>query len=281
MYSQENLIGHVPTKLICYVSKIDRQKFLPRTVEEIEQCRAHILNTPELLNGILQASANCPNLHQLLHVLPSEEGETVFWYELLKDRISLRTFIEINSLTAVETVELFAQIFAGPHALHLQRILHRDIKPENYVVENGLVMLTDYEFADLLGQAPAVIEMGTPNFMANEAREPNYQSEPQTDVYSLGKTVLDILFIIWDRLEITSSHRSHGLKMLNTVNGNDDIDIVAKLACLEDCGFPRTAKAVLKSVYFDKQARYTSVAEFARFFVAAYISDLNKLGLMN
>jgi eukaryotic-like serine/threonine-protein kinase len=78
---------------------------------------------------------------------------------------------------------------------HRQGVLHRDIKPSNLLVDQqGTVWITDFglakaEGADELTQAGDIV--GTIRFMAPERFEG--RSLPQSDVYSLGLTLYEML----------------------------------------------------------------------------------------
>jgi WD40 repeat protein/serine/threonine protein kinase len=78
---------------------------------------------------------------------------------------------------------------------HRQGILHRDVKPSNLLLDaQGTVWVTDFglakaEGADELTQTGDIV--GTVRFMAPERFEG--QSLPQSDVYSLGLTLYELL----------------------------------------------------------------------------------------
>jgi serine/threonine protein kinase/WD40 repeat protein len=78
---------------------------------------------------------------------------------------------------------------------HRQGVLHRDVKPSNLLLDQqGLVWITDFglakaEGADELTQTGEVV--GTVRFMAPERLEG--RSLPQSDVYSLGLTLYELL----------------------------------------------------------------------------------------
>jgi serine/threonine protein kinase/tetratricopeptide (TPR) repeat protein len=78
---------------------------------------------------------------------------------------------------------------------HRQGILHRDVKPSNLLLDTqGIVWITDFglakaEGADELTQAGDIV--GTIRFMAPERFEG--RSLPQSDVYSLGATLYELL----------------------------------------------------------------------------------------
>jgi serine/threonine protein kinase/WD40 repeat protein len=78
---------------------------------------------------------------------------------------------------------------------HRQGVLHRDVKPSNLLLDQqGIVWITDFglskaEGSDELTQSGEIV--GTMRFMAPERFEGN--SLPQSDVYSLGLTLYEML----------------------------------------------------------------------------------------
>lgn len=77
--------------------------------------------------------------------------------------------------------------------LHARGVVHADIKPGNILVgEDGSATLIDLGQACLAGTEKERVQ-GTPGFMAPEQREKG-PLVPETDVFSLGATLLQSLF---------------------------------------------------------------------------------------
>jgi serine/threonine protein kinase/tetratricopeptide (TPR) repeat protein/WD40 repeat protein len=90
---------------------------------------------------------------------------------------------------------LGAQVADGLAYAHKQGILHRDVKPSNLLLDaQGTVWITDFglakaEGADELTQTGDIV--GTVRYMAPERFDG--QSLPQSDIYSLGLTLYELL----------------------------------------------------------------------------------------
>jgi WD40 repeat protein/serine/threonine protein kinase len=97
------------------------------------------------------------------------------------------------------TVQLLDQIAAALMLAHQRGIIHRDLKPANILLdEGGNVYLTDFGIAKVMttprsaSQTQPGVVPGSPAYMAPEAVN-NEPLTPQTDIYSLGVMLFEIL----------------------------------------------------------------------------------------
>src|SRR5258708_33735472 len=112
---------------------------------------------------------------------------------------SLRKFLEQQGALPLQTVtRILSQLAGALDAAHRHHVIHRDIKPENILMdEEGNAYLADFGIAkradqDSNGSREPESFSGTLAYAAPELlrREP---SSPQSDIYSLGHVVYEML----------------------------------------------------------------------------------------
>ena len=124
---------------------------------------------------------------------------------------TLRYLLEQRTCEQVQTpylsdrfVDIFRRVCQTMAIAHQDGIIHRDLKPENIMVDDfGTVYIMDWGLAKFVAQeektAPANHShigtvMGTPSYMSPEqARGEDYASDTQSDVFSLGVILYEIL----------------------------------------------------------------------------------------
>jgi serine/threonine protein kinase len=77
---------------------------------------------------------------------------------------------------------------------HKRQLIHRDVKPANILVSgDGRVVLTDFGLALDVNEGSVGEVMGTPHYIAPEQAQRSDQAVPQSDLYSLGVVLFEML----------------------------------------------------------------------------------------
>ena len=110
---------------------------------------------------------------------------------------NLRDKLEAHKGDAEWALSVAGQMALALGYAHRHKVIHRDVKPENILFrENGVAVLTDFGIAKTISsdtnltRAGAVI--GTPRYMSPEQTD-GLGNEPQTDIYSLGIILFEML----------------------------------------------------------------------------------------
>ncbi len=120
-------------------------------------------------------------------------------------------------LTVPETISVTKQIAQGMQVVHNEGIVHRDIKASNilYNKEHDWVKIIDFGIVrDIHSEAsltPQGCVLGTPYYMSPEQCWGDQNLTPQSDIYSLGILVYQMLigdlpFVQGSPVEILRSH---------------------------------------------------------------------------
>jgi serine/threonine protein kinase len=146
-----------------------------------------------------EAAANLqhPNI-VAIHEVGIHEGQHYFSMDFVDGR-NLAAVIRGGTITARRAAELIKTMADAIQYAHQRGILHRDLKPQNVLIdERGEPRITDFGLAKQttrdsgLTQTGAV--MGSPSYMPPEqATGRQDQIAPQSDVYSLGAILYEIL----------------------------------------------------------------------------------------
>ncbi len=122
------------------------------------------------------------------------EGVIFFSMELVKGEDLASLLHRAGRLPQEKVVEIGLQLCGGLAAAHAQGVLHRDLKPANVLIdEDGLVRISDFGIAIPRAEAGRHALTGTPAYMAPEQRTPGMRVSEQTDIYSLGLVLYDML----------------------------------------------------------------------------------------
>ena len=137
-----------------------------------------------------------PNVAQVYDCI-CENGNTYIIEEYIPGKTLAEIFAEKGTFSEKETAEIMAELCSGLDELHRQEppIIHNDIKTSNIMIkEDGNVILFDFDISRIYkeGSYKNTKLMGTYEYAAPE----HYgfgQSDPRTDIYSLGVTMHEML----------------------------------------------------------------------------------------
>lgn len=124
----------------------------------------------------------------LFYVMPLVEGES------LRERLARSGPIPLD-----EAVRLAREIGEALTYAHEQGFVHRDIKPDNIMLARGHALVADFGIARALSGVPDVsltstgLSLGTPLYMSPEQALSDPGLNYQTDIYSLGCVVYEML----------------------------------------------------------------------------------------
>ncbi len=112
---------------------------------------------------------------------------------------SLADLIHNGPLENQVAAEYMEPVARAVHSAHEHGILHRDIKPQNILIDSdsGAALVADFGLAKLHGNQSELTRagevMGTPQFMSPEQAKDSGRVTAQSDVYSLGATLYNLL----------------------------------------------------------------------------------------
>lgn len=112
---------------------------------------------------------------------------------------SLENLLMQGAMPLDSIIALFNQICPALHTAHRNSIVHQDIKPANILMDDDQnAYLADFGIAknltgpDLDNQNKLGVLLGTPEYIAPEQIR-SFQSQPQSDIYSLGIILFELL----------------------------------------------------------------------------------------
>ena len=134
-----------------------------------------------------------------VHDLGEQDGELFLTMELVEGPSLEQRLADEGRLDSRTVARLAGQICAGLAAAHRVGVLHRDLKPGNVLLDrDSAVRLTDFGIASSLrendrGEDPRRALYGTPLYMAPEDLGASSPVTQQTDLYSLGVLLYELV----------------------------------------------------------------------------------------
>jgi len=112
----------------------------------------------------------------------------------LKDKLAKE-----GKLSFEETLRIMKQVCAGLQVAHEKGLVHRDIKPANILFDSqGNTVISDFGLAKAVQDSSVTAAssaggMGTPAYRAPELWEGDTPATPETDIYSMGCVLFEML----------------------------------------------------------------------------------------
>jgi serine/threonine protein kinase len=157
---------------------------------------------PEMVAGFLKEAkiigmTNHPNIVKL-YGEGQWEGGLYIAMEFIRG-VSLRQFIEQQSLSMKRSIDIILQVAYALCHLHSHGVIHGDLKPENILItEDGIVKVIDFGIARLheevkkeKGKTRRIV--GTPTYMSPEQKEDPSKISFASDIYALGIIAYELL----------------------------------------------------------------------------------------
>ena len=114
-----------------------------------------------------------------------------------EETVIVEEFIQgehLHKLSEPQARQILLQMCDGLKELHEQKIIHRDIKPSNMILQGERIRLIDFDAARIYkdGKEEDTQLLGTKGYAPPE-QYGNGQTDPRSDIYSLGVTFKELL----------------------------------------------------------------------------------------
>ncbi|MEL7435232.1 MAG: protein kinase [Chloroflexota bacterium] len=145
------------------------------------------------------------------------DGADLRW--VLRDYASNGELIDYKTL-----YDIINQIAKALDYAHKNGVIHRDIKPSNIMIaRDGAAILTDFGLALDTNEGTLGEAFGSPHYIAPEQAVNSAKAVPQTDIYSLGVVLYEMLtgsmpFTQGSALQVAMAHISDTLPDPLTIN---------------------------------------------------------------
>lgn len=157
---------------------------------------------PEMVARFLQEAkiismTNHPNIVKVYGEGPWEGGLYIAM-EFIRG-VSLRQFIEQQSLSLKRCIDIILQVAYALSHLHSHGVIHGDLKPENILMaEDGEVKVIDFGIAHLQEDVKKERKknskiLGTPTYMSPEQKEDPSKLSFASDIYALGVIAYELI----------------------------------------------------------------------------------------
>jgi serine/threonine-protein kinase len=124
-----------------------------------------------------------------------EENDAIAFVMEYIEGETLKEYLDRNGKLKDDVIKaIFTQMLEAAGYVHKQNLIHRDIKPSNFMInKDGEVKLIDFGIAKNTDTSSAEytqtntgMQMGTLTYMSPEQIKSSKDVGPQTDIYSLG-----------------------------------------------------------------------------------------------
>ena len=224
---------------------------------------------PERFQREIRLAASLQHPH-VLSVHDSGETEGRFWFtmpyvrgESLRERLRREP-----QLPVADAIRITLEAAQGLADAHRQRIVHRDVKPENILLtEDGSTLVADFGVARALDGPPEQdltvtgLAIGTPKYMAPE--QMTGVVDARTDQYALAETCFEML-------AGSAPFASRGLLSFSLRRPTDPVPDLRTRRADVPAGVER---AIARALAFDPDARFPSIAEFAKALAGGATTD--------
>ena len=139
-----------------------------------------------------------PSIARLYSSESFRDGTPCFVMEYVEGE-SLTAYCLNNNCSLTDRMQLFRQVCEAVQHAHERGVIHRDLKPSNILVKkNGAIRLLDFGIAKQLdAETPMTVTGAAPAPMTLAYAAPEQvrggTSGTQTDIYSLGATLYELL----------------------------------------------------------------------------------------
>lgn len=105
-----------------------------------------------------------------------------------------RYLLEAELMSHTDVIRIGRAVAGGLDYAHKQGVVHRDVKPANIMINrDDRVVVTDFGLALDMGQGSMGQIFGTPHYVAPEQVRHSADASPQSDIYSLGIVLYEML----------------------------------------------------------------------------------------
>src|SRR5579859_6278662 len=235
-----------------------------------------LIDDPEFLLRFQNEAASTGRIHHANVVTiyesgQADDGSPYIAMEYLDGESLRQALTRRGSFPIAECASIIGQAARGLNAAHKLGIIHRDLKPDNIFLTRGdegeiVVKVVDFGIAKLRESATHTMTgtvLGTPAYMSFEQASgmKSEELDARSDVYSLGVVAYEML---------TGRVPFHSDTPLGYVRKHLSEEPPPFRAAKPGlAASPELEAVVMKALAKDRDARFSSVMEFARAFACA------------
>ncbi len=146
-----------------------------------------------------QAIAQLEHPHIVRLYRYGQSGELFYMAMQFIRGVNLNELLQIyqragQTVVPAEAARIIREVGEALDFAHSMGVIHRDVKSSNIIInQQGRVVLVDFGLAMLADQSPGGDALGSPHYLAPEQAVANGRITPQTDLYSLGIILYEML----------------------------------------------------------------------------------------